>query len=368
MKSATLVLFILLSCILVLFSNIFLIGRSTNRVAIPATTSNAKAVLLYTFFTRVGDDSSCRSNFAFFLEKGVEQSSVIDFVFIIVGNSLVPAQALSLSKFSNVKFVHIKNYGSDLCNVYHVIQDLHVADHYQNFFVMNCGARGPYGGSSKLFYVDQFLNRLNSSVRLVGASISCEKNIFSNSVHVQSWFMALDKVSLGVALSLWKNCPWKKWGDAILEGEVGTSAILIKAGFKIGSMQKEFSPFYQGKTCSSLKNPGLAQQNLDEQIFIKFGGEIFRSGLGDARTRIQVVQREGWIGNDVEGSIDLWVKENTMKEVHRTCKEARFLYLQQYQDIKRAQIDPWTHYKMSGKNEGRVWRGVSCETGLPIEI
>ncbi len=329
----------------------------------PASTSKAKAVLLYTFFTRVGDDSSCRSNFAFFLEKGVEQSSVIDFVFIIVGNSLVPAQALSVSKFSNVKFVHIKNYGSDLCNVYHVIQDLHVADQYQNFFVMNCGARGPYGGSSKLFYVDQFLKRLNSSVRLVGALINCEEGASSDSVHVQSWFMVMDKVSLQVALLLWKNCPWKKWEDAILHGEVGTSAMVLKAGFKIGSTQREFSPFYNGKPCSSLKNPGLSYQNLDEQIFVKFGGEIYRLGLIDLRTQVQVIQREGWIGEEVDGSIDLWVKEKTEKASHRTCKEARFLYLQQYQDIKRAQIDPWTHFKNHGKNEGRIWRGVSCDTG-----
>jgi hypothetical protein len=37
------------------------------------------------------------------------------------------------------------------------------------------------------------------------------------------------------------------------------------------------------------------------------------------------------------------------------CESARIEYLNKNPDVKKAGIDPWTHYKYYGKNEGRVW-------------
>jgi hypothetical protein len=359
-SSAFMVLILGLSALGFLGNVFFLLKRPRNSIS-----EGAKTVVIYTYFTKIGDDSSCRSNFEFFLEKGVEESDKVDFVFILVANSLVPSRVVAVSGFKNVKFVQSQNYGSDLCNVYHAVTDLHLAEKYEHFFVLNCGARGPYaaGNWEKLFYVDKFVSLFTNSVRLVGASVSCEKSAASSSVHVQSWFIVYDKISLSVAMALWKHCPWKKWEDAISEGEVGVSAVLLKTGFKIAGMTREFNPFYSGKTCLNSRNPGTSYQDLNEQIFVKFGGELFRLGMIEPRTRIEVLKREGWIGQQSEGSHEDWLKEQIEKDASISCKEARFLYLVQYPDIKRAHLDPWLHFKYSGQKEGRTWRGVSCDSG-----
>ena len=41
----------------------------------------------------------------------------------------------------------------------------------------------------------------------------------------------------------------------------------------------------------------------------------------------------------------------------KTYKEASAIYLEEYMDVARAGMDPWTHYTLYGKNEGRNWRG-----------
>ncbi len=45
------------------------------------------------------------------------------------------------------------------------------------------------------------------------------------------------------------------------------------------------------------------------------------------------------------------------------CQAARNKYLEQNQDVKNANMDPWSHYTNYGKKEGRKW--PSCEGSLP---
>jgi uncharacterized protein (TIGR02145 family) len=45
------------------------------------------------------------------------------------------------------------------------------------------------------------------------------------------------------------------------------------------------------------------------------------------------------------------------------CQAARNKYLEQNQDVKNANMDPWSHYTNYGKKEGRKW--PSCEASLP---
>jgi hypothetical protein len=40
-----------------------------------------------------------------------------------------------------------------------------------------------------------------------------------------------------------------------------------------------------------------------------------------------------------------------------TYEQARQQYLKEYPDIKNAGVDPWDHYVINGKREGRQWRG-----------
>ena len=44
------------------------------------------------------------------------------------------------------------------------------------------------------------------------------------------------------------------------------------------------------------------------------------------------------------------------------CGEARLKYLDDNNDVKKQGIDPWRHYQNSGRAEGRVWPGQSCDS------
>jgi len=46
---------------------------------------------------------------------------------------------------------------------------------------------------------------------------------------------------------------------------------------------------------------------------------------------------------------------------HVNCESARKTYLEKYPDVKSNGADPWTHYTMYGKNEGRIWPQCSEE-------
>lgn len=45
-----------------------------------------------------------------------------------------------------------------------------------------------------------------------------------------------------------------------------------------------------------------------------------------------------------------------------TFEQASAAYLQDYPDVKAAGMDPWKHYTLHGKSEGRVWRGATPDT------
>ena len=51
---------------------------------------------------------------------------------------------------------------------------------------------------------------------------------------------------------------------------------------------------------------------------------------------------------------------NKQNETPINCELARKSYLEKYPDVKANGADPWAHYTLYGKNEGRIW--PSCET------
>lgn len=57
----------------------------------------------------------------------------------------------------------------------------------------------------------------------------------------------------------------------------------------------------------------------------------------------------------------LQVKTEVYTVQIENCESARNDYLNKNPDVKKAGIDPWTHYNYYGKNEGRVW--PNCKDG-----
>lgn len=278
-----------------------------------------RTAILYVYFSRIVDDMSCRSNFAFFLENGVDEREGVDFYFVIVDNSYIPAQVLDVQRLPNVHFVRLQNYKSDLCNVYHAIVELELDHKYDKFIILNCGARGPYGSKyeSKTFYVQKFTNNLNDHVKLFGPVISCEQL-----PHVQTWFFSFDKVAMSLALNLWKGCPWSDWLDTIDHGEVGLSSAVLNSRYNIGGILGGFNPFSRQSSCTFKGNPGLLKQDLNKQIFVKYGGELLRRRILARETQIEVIQRGGWIGQETNLSKSEWV-ESEIRKVEESEKAAR---------------------------------------------
>jgi len=53
-----------------------------------------------------------------------------------------------------------------------------------------------------------------------------------------------------------------------------------------------------------------------------------------------------------------------LSQVPVNCETARKKYLEKYPDVKANGADPWTHYTLYGKNEGRIW--PICEDDLKL--
>ena len=53
----------------------------------------------------------------------------------------------------------------------------------------------------------------------------------------------------------------------------------------------------------------------------------------------------------------------TATAAQRTYDQARVRYLEDNPDVARAGMDPWVHYSMYGKNEGRAWPGATNPGG-----
>jgi hypothetical protein len=279
----------------------------------------------------------------------------VDFKILVLEDSFVPPLLLEVAKLPNVEVVFRKNYSSDLCGYYHYLsrQDL---GPYDFFFLLNFGARGPYvrPGRNPLFYIHRYLNLFKSNVAVAGASISCEED-----VHVQTWFIVLNKMSLNVALGLWKACP-TVWREVVIQGEIGLSATIRKMGYRIASPVEEFNPYYNGK-CAFKRNPGLKEQKLFEQIFVKYGGQMAREYLLDYKTLVEVVKHGGMLGMESERSENEQVQYLKDHIINRSCKDARIMYLKQYPGIRKAGVDPWEHYLNFGKKEARKWPGRRCD-------
>ncbi len=325
------------------------------------SSSHGKTLLLYIFYSRIAD---CRSNFFFFLQQGVVESDDIDFKFVIVDKSYVPFPLVEVAKYRNVEIISQSNMGSDLCSAKDALLklDLHMYSHY---IVMNCGARGPYVKTpvERYSYWKKYISLFdNVLVRLVGALISCENNsrVQSRS-HVQSWFIMFDRLSIRIALSSWKSCPWLTWRDAIIDGEVAVSRAVMQMGYKIASLQPEFYPYDKGGKCSFSGNPGMLPQDLFGQVFVKHGGELFRDDLLNVQTKIDVAKNGGSIGMENGSSDEELANFIIETELHRSCKDAGLVYLKRYKDVRENAIDPWAHYIAHGQKENRKWEGLSCK-------
>ena len=151
----------------------------------------------------------CLKNLNIFIDRGVFESSAVEFVFSLIGNTKLPDSIkLASEAFRNVRYTRSSHYSVDLYAHGDILRE-YLQNRSANYYVfLNCGARGPYFNADEKLnrtrlkhgWVDLFLEKFGGStnVKAVGATISCELH-----AHVQTYAIALDAVSARLVLPFW---------------------------------------------------------------------------------------------------------------------------------------------------------------------
>jgi hypothetical protein len=204
-----------------------------------------------------------------------------------------------------------------------------ICEQYTSYFFTNCGVRGPFavrpdeissdGGAaaverSKEQWIERFTDVLASSRVMAGPTVSCEI-----SPHVQTYAIAMSPLGYNFARKAWQACDYGHW-NLIASGEVGLTTEVLKSGLEVASMQHKYqgvkfngirelytssnyiSTTGIGRRRSELRpdeeeslvphqlrqrihdclpfNPTI-EDALDpfEQLFIKYGGEVYTMKL-----------------------------------------------------------------------------------------
>lgn len=246
------------------------------RATIPASTKTGKSLLFYVFSH---SDPEYLHNFGFFVRFGMLSPSVDHVVIIQDAESMPVEDKYTLAQVvanvpSKTIVLHHVNECYDTGSVGWAMKQPSVAarlDDYDFFIVLNSSVKGPF---LPPFFPNRkewhrvLTKRLggHNGVHLVGPTISCEptynKRLNQNKIspHVQTWLLAVDRVGLDVLRR--DGRPFKchrDRDDAIWDGEVGLSRVMLEAGHNIDCLLEP----YQGvdwrvvkdAACNNRKNP-----------------------------------------------------------------------------------------------------------------
>ena len=233
-------------------------------------------------------DVSSLGNLAFFIRHGVHRSQPADYYFILqnVNNKTVNESGLP-SLPPNAHYIQHENECFDFGTFgWFLSSTLIDITKYKYFILMNASIRGPYLTAyfpdDLFWWFEIFTRLLNDEVKLVGPTINCEQK-----PHVQSYLLATDQVGMKI-LADKKNgvlsCK-TDYNDAVVNGEIGASQIILKANYRIASLQIK----YQGvdfrdkgnENCNSRTSPIFVDNLVDgishdpyELVFVKYKGTI----------------------------------------------------------------------------------------------
>jgi hypothetical protein len=257
----------------------------------------------------------CLRNMDFFLSFGVVDDGSVKYVFSLIGNTTIPVklQLLARSQY-NIEVVRGMNFNVDLYAHGDVISKY--ADDYDYFIFLNCGSRGPYYPlasatsplSPSVTWTTILLSKLDTHIKLVGPTISCEK-----SPHVQTYVIAMDRIAVRIVQSFWSldssSITETLKNDLIDKSEIGLTAKFLHSGYGIASLDSRYLARNFSDTSMSCdpdnelvrgtihanpttcryrpedtghgkypisSQPGCLGQDPCEVVFIKYGGDALR--------------------------------------------------------------------------------------------
>lgn len=151
-----------------------------------------------------------------------------------------------LRERKNVRFMKTDNECYDLGAVGKALLTLQERLKSYEFVIwLNSSVRGPFIPlflRHKVHWTEYLTEKLNEKVKLVGATINCERlpPHGQSLPHVQSYCAATDSVGLSLLLEHDAFKCYKDRDQTIMESEIGISQVILKAGYGIASLMEKY--------------------------------------------------------------------------------------------------------------------------------
>ena len=191
----------------------------------------------------------------YFIDNAIFEDPDIDFLIVI--NDL----DIKIDVPNHVKIFNRKNIGYDFGGWSEGIMTNDLYKNYTHFIFANSSIMGPY---CKDKWTSIFLNGLTDSVKLFGPTINTCKDPLHKS-HVQSYLFSMNLETLEFLISkgIFSITNYAiNMNEAIWEREVPMSTHIIKNGWNIGSLMKQ----YQGIDFT-FRTQNLNIEYLDDIMF-----------------------------------------------------------------------------------------------------
>lgn len=245
--------------------------------------NNDRVLVLYVW---VDTDVQAIGNLKFFIRHAIHPSQPADYYFILqkVNNSFVNESRLPVLP-SNAHYLQHENECYDF-GTYGWFLRSKIVDikQYKYFILMNASIRGPfltsYFDEQIFWWFAIFTERLNDEVKLIGPTINCEYE-----PHVQSYLLTTDQIGLAILnheTTGVLGCK-KDYGDAVFNGEIGASRLILKANYQIASLQVKYKGVdfrnKENSYCNGRVSPIFVDNSVDgithdpyELVFVKYKG------------------------------------------------------------------------------------------------
>jgi hypothetical protein len=219
-------------------------------------TDTGRVLIIYVW---ADTDVQSLGNLDFFIRHGVHASQPADYYFILQQVDKKPVNKSRLPSLPpNAHYIEHVNECFDFGTFgWFLEQKMTDITIYKYFIFMNASIRGPflvaYFADELMWWFTIFTKRLTNEVKLVGSTINCE-----HKPHVQSYLLVTDQTGLSILTNKKSgvfSCK-KDYSDAVFNGEIGASQLILHANYQIASLQVK----YQGWDFRKQENWGCNQR------------------------------------------------------------------------------------------------------------
>eukprot|EP01025_Chloroclados_australasicus_P034486 TRINITY_DN3522_c0_g1_i1.p1 TRINITY_DN3522_c0_g1~~TRINITY_DN3522_c0_g1_i1.p1 ORF type:complete len:553 (+),score=36.55 TRINITY_DN3522_c0_g1_i1:136-1794(+) len=354
----------------------------------------SKTLVVYTYHD---DDPAYRTSLNYFVQNGTDKSNARDYVILVIGNNTKNFPTLPQ---------HIRQiqYTRAACHSWKAIKWLFESpqysgvyiDQYDQFMFVDSSFRGPFLPISmkhRRFWVDIFINRLNSMVKLVGSIVHCQpsnvKGQRTTIPHIELAAAAMDRQGLQIVLNNDKMDDCKENMYHENSHHIEATIAIFEAGYTIDT----FMLRYQGVNwrnrnvwnCNGGLDPvlpnmydGISVSPL-EVMFIPVKQEHIKDIRYESARAAEMYSRWSNITyrnlHLADNEFDsVWmqslIQDERMQLKHKKdCFDAEF-YLQNSPDLRQhvsSIADVWSHFINSGFQEGRAYK-FKCNLPSQTEV